>query len=118
MIADKNTLEVGNWVITSKGRYGRVLELDISTMAAQVKIGEATHWICMDQLSLSKDGCLFKVTYVSGYDEKVQQVFIKRNTKLFDITDRTADMYEVVKSALIKIIDKNCHITITKIEVS
>lgn len=107
----------GDWIITSKGRYGKIIEVDVSTMAAQVKIGEATHWISLDQLTPSKDGCLFKVTYTSdSYDEHVQQLFIKRNTKLFDITDRTADLYEVVKHNLIKVIGKDCRIN--KIEIS
>ena len=106
----------GDWVITSKGRYGKIIEIDISTMAAKVKIGELLHWISMDQLIPSKDGCLFKVTYIAGYDELIQQLFIKRNTKLLDITDRTADLYEVVKHALIKVINKDCRIT--KIEIS
>jgi len=107
----------GDWIITSKGRYGKICEIDISTMAAQVKIGEALHWISLDQLTPSKDGCLFKVTYnTDGYTEQVQQLFVKRNTKLFDITDRTADLYEVIKHALIKVIGKDCRIN--KIEIS
>ena len=108
----------GDWIITSKGRYGKIIEVDISTMAAKVKIGEVLHWISLDQLTPSKDGCLFKVTYIATgqYDEQVQQLFVKRNTKLFDITDRTADLYEVIKHVLIKVINKDCRIN--KIEIS
>ena len=107
----------GDWVITSKQRYGKIVEIDISTMAALVKIGEKQYWISMDQLTPSKDGCLFKITYITdGYTEQTQQLFVKRNTKLFDITDRTADLYEVIKHALIKIIGKDCRIN--KIEIS
>lgn len=108
----------GDWIITSKQRYGKVIEVDINTMAALIKIGDKQYWISMDQLTPSKDGCLFKVTYmvVNEYDEKVQQLFIKRNTKLFDITDRTTDLYEVIKHGLIKVIGKDCRIN--KIEIS
>lgn len=108
----------GDWVITSKGRYGKIMEIDVSSMAAQVKIGEATHWISLDQLTPSKDGTLFKVTYIvaGGYEEQTQQLFVKRKTVLFDITDRTADLYEVIKHAMIKVIGKD--LRINKIEIS
>jgi len=108
---------VGDWIITSKQRYGKIVEIDTIKMTALIKIGDKSHWIALDQLTLHKDGVMFKVTYTYQYEELAQQVFIKRGTKLFDITDRTVDIYETIKSTLVKLIGKS-NIMIIKIEIS
>lgn len=110
-------MNIGDWIITSKQRYGKIIDIDPIKLTALIKIGNNEHWISMDQLTSNKDGIMLKVTYTSQYIECVQQVFIKRGTKLFDITDRTIDMYETVKSLLIKITNKSS-IIINKIEIS
>jgi len=101
----------GDWVITSRGRYGKIS--DICGDIAKVKIGSKSIDIALDQLTLSKDGCLFIVHYTLKGDtvENKQSLFIKRATCLFDLTNGSIDFYTTIKTILINKIQKELYIT-------
>lgn len=106
-------MKEGDWVITSRCRYGKILTLDKNKDTAIVKIGTNAIEIALEQLSLSKDGTLFMVTYiiVGEQVETKQFIFVKRDTCLFDITNSSVDFYTTIKGLLVTKIKKDLRIT-------
>lgn len=106
-------MKEGDWVITSRGRYGKILTLNKDKDTAIVKIGTNAIEIALEQLSLSKDGTLFMVTYIviGEHTETKQSVFVKRDTCLFDITTSNVDFYTTIKGLLVTKIKKDLRIT-------
>lgn len=83
-------IKVGDQVITSKGRYGRVIRTDNtgSELKHLVRIGVKDYWILDSQLTLSTHIVRVKVTYSMNYCSRVItdsiEVALKRDTVLFD----------------------------------
>ena len=83
-------ITVGQQVVTSKGRYGRVIELDNTSdeVKALVKIGAKNYWILESQLTPAIHVVRVKVDYELDYCGKPitdsLEVALKRDTILYN----------------------------------
>lgn len=81
---NKQKINEGDFVITSKGNYGRVMTVGSST--AKVKIGYKTHEIELYNLHNITDGTHVRVDYVETDTNTSRDVmvFLKHNELLYD----------------------------------
>lgn len=83
-------INVGQQVVTSKGRYGRVIDVDNSSseLKVLVKIGTKNHWILESQLTPATHIVRVKVEYEIDYCGKFitdsLEVALKRDTVLYN----------------------------------
>lgn len=83
-------INVGQQVVTSKGRYGRVIDVDNSSneLKVLVKIGTKNYWILESQLTLATHIVRVKVEYEIDYCGKSitdsLEVALKRDTVLYN----------------------------------
>lgn len=84
-------ISVGQQVVTSKGRYGRIVEVDSSNkdeIKCLVKIGAKNYWILESQLTPATHIIRVKVEYELDYCGKAIsdsiEVAIKRDTILYE----------------------------------
>lgn len=83
-------IKVGDQVLTSKGRYGRVIQIQETDNVKKclVKIGSNSHWILEDQLVIPSHCIRVKTVYEIEYCGKTIEdsieVSIKKDTTLFD----------------------------------
>lgn len=58
-------IKIGDQVITSRGRYGKVINIDNNNKNVKclVRIGDKDHWIYEDQLTPPNHTIRLKVTY-------------------------------------------------------
>ena len=83
-------INVGQQVVTSKGRYGRVIDVDNSSneLKVLVKIGTKNYWILESQLTPATHIVRVKVEYEIDYCGKSitdsLEVALKRDTVLYN----------------------------------
>lgn len=103
-------------VITSRGRYGIVLEIDdesYSETRCKVKIGNKEHWIFRSQLRKAEDTITLKVKYELNYigkpiEDSIELVLPKK-TVLFN--KRSGIKFEdVIKFEIVKQLGTNVEI--------
>ena len=77
-------INVGQQVVTSKGRYGRVIDVDNSSseLKVLVKIGTKNYWILESQLTPATHIVRVKVEYEIDYCGK--SITLKRDTVLYN----------------------------------
>lgn len=86
----RRMINVGQQVVTSKGRYGRVIDVDNSSneLKVLVKIGTKNYWILESQLTPATHIVRVKVEYEIDYCGKSitdsLEVALKRDTVLYN----------------------------------
>jgi preprotein translocase subunit YajC len=100
---NKQNINENDFVITSKGNYGRVISVGSST--AKVKIGYKIHEIELYNLNNVNDGTHVRVDYVESDTliPKDIMIFLKHNEVLYDSLTSNILMLKVMDLVVKKI---------------
>lgn len=113
-------IKVGDQVITSKGRYGKIIRTDSSNYDVKhlVRIGVKDYWILDSQLTLASHTIRLKVTYGMDYCGHVitdsMEVALKRDTIIFN--ENGNYLVQLCKNAIES--QLNTEVTIKQIKIS
>lgn len=83
-------IKLGDQVITSRGRYGSVIQIECVNQRTRclVKIGTKSHWIYEDQLILPTHSIRLKTVYTIDYCGRIIEdsieVCLKKDSILYE----------------------------------
>lgn len=108
MIIQRNDMiKVGDQVITSKGRYGRVIEIDSKNQDEPkylIKIGTKNHWILESQLTSASHTIrvkvIYQIDYCGKFIEDSLEIAIKKDTILYE--DGVSKLHQICKDKIEK----------------
>lgn len=117
-------MKVNDKVVTSKGRFGTITNIDEFGLKAHVLMGHKEHEILLTELNLLSDTISINVSYVDKFDstqiEKTEILHISRNTIIYDLQEEIHDyrqpFLEHIKILLIKRLN-NHDLLILKIKI-
>lgn len=103
-------MKITDKVVTSKGRFGTIENIDEFGIKAHVRMGLKVHEILLTELNLLSDTIPINVVYVDKFDstqiQKTEVLNISKNTTLYDLQEELYNDKDVfmnqVKTLLIK----------------